>query len=191
MIEAAKAQPSPCIVGARVLNPDLTEQRGGRRGEVTPVTTVVSLSRLSRHIKGLRRFEIHLEDEEVPLAPLPVPTISGACFTISRRDFALLKGFDSSFFLHVEDVDLCWRAREMGVTVLFHPNAEVIHEGHTSRVEPVFVEWNKAWGLIYYFGKRAQGIWRRMYVLALAPVIVGVSLARAVFRPRLKDDEEK
>jgi GT2 family glycosyltransferase len=191
MIEAAKAQPSPCIVGARVLNPDLTEQRGGRRGEVTPVTTVVSLSRLSRHIKGLRRFEIHLEDEEVPLAPLPVPTISGACFTISRRDFALLKGFDSSFFLHVEDVDLCWRAREMGGTVLFHPNAEVIHEGHTSRVEPVFVEWNKAWGLIYYFGKRAQGIWRRMYVLALAPVIVGVSLARAVFRPRLKDDEEK
>ena len=191
MIEAAREQPSPCIVGARVLNPDLTEQRGARRGEVTPVTTVLSLSRLSRRVKSLRKFEIHLEDDEVPLAPLPVPTISGACFAVSRRDFALLKGFDSSFFLHVEDVDLCWRAREMGGTVLFHPHAEVVHEGHTSRVEPVFVEWNKAWGLIHYFGKRAQGLWRRLYVLALVPAILGVSLARAALRPRLRDDEEK
>ncbi len=191
LIDAARGQPSPCIVGARVLNPDLTEQRGARRGEVTPVTTVLSLSRLSRKVKSLRKFEIHLEDDDVPLAPLPVPTISGACFAVSRRDFALLKGFDSSFFLHVEDVDLCWRAREMGGTVLFHPHAEVIHEGHTSRVEPIFVEWNKAWGLIYYFGKRARGVWRQLYVLALAPVIIGVSLARAAFRPRLRDDEEK
>jgi len=146
---------------------------------------------LSRRVKSLRKFEIHLEDEVVPLAPLPVPTISGACFAVSRRDFALLKGFDSSFFLHVEDVDLCWRAREMGGTVLFHPHAEVIHEGHTSRVEPIFVEWNKAWGLIYYFGKRAQGLWRRLYVVALVPVILGVSLGRAAFRPRLVDDEER
>ncbi|MGZ3304814.1 MAG: glycosyltransferase family 2 protein [Asticcacaulis sp.] len=190
LIEAARGQPSPCIVGARLLNPDLSEQRGARRGEVTPVTTLVSLTQLSRRISSLRKFEIHMEDEDLPLAPVPVPTISGACFAVSRRDFAVLKGFDSRFFLHVEDVDLCWRAREMGGSVLFHPHAEVIHEGHTSRVEPVFVEWNKGWGLIYYFRKRATNLWRKLYVLALAPVILGVSVGRAALRTRMRDDED-
>lgn len=192
LIEAARNQPSPCIVGARLLNPDMSEQRGARRGEVTPVTTLVSLLHLAKWIPALQKYEIHYEDQPLPAAPAPVPTISGACFAVSKRDFARLKGFDSNFFLHVEDVDLCWRAREMGGTVLFHPQAEVVHEGHTSRVEPIFVERNKGNGLTYYFKKRAKGkgIWRMAYVWLLSPVIVTVSVARAMTRKRLKDDED-
>jgi GT2 family glycosyltransferase len=187
LIEAAEGQTGPCIVGARLLNLDLTEQRGARRGEVTPVTTLVSLLQLQRFWPALAKYEIHLEDQDLPEAPIEVPTISGACFAVTRSDFARLKGFDTGFFLHVEDVDLCWRAREMGGTVLFHPAAEVIHEGQTSRAEPVFVEWNKGRGLNYYFQKRATGFWRKLYVMALSPFILGVSVLRAVQRPRLKD----
>lgn len=192
LIEAARTGASPCVVGARVLNPDLSEQRGARRGEITPVTTLLSLTRLSQIAPFLRRFEIHREADDLPLAPFPVPTISGACFCVSKRDFARLKGFDASFFLHVEDVDLCWRAREMDGSVLFHPHAEVIHEGHTSRAEPVFVEWNKGKGLIHYFHKRARGkgLWRKLYVWLLGPLILGVSLLRAASRPRLREDED-
>ncbi len=189
LIEAASEEPHPCIVGARLLNPDMTEQRGARRGEVTPVTTLMALTRLSRFVPKWKKYEIHHEQNALPDAPEAVPTVSGACFAVSRADFTQLKGFDSRFFLHVEDVDLCWRARKMGGTVLFHPQAEVIHEGHTSRVEPIFVEWNKGLGLIYYFNKRADTLWRKAYVWALAPVILGVSLARAVVRARLKDPE--
>ena len=190
LIAGAKDQPSPCIVGSRLLNPDLTEQRGARRGEVTPITTLVSLLHLGRWFPRLQKYEIHLEDDDLPENPVAVPTISGACFAVSRQDFARLKGFDTRFFLHVEDVDLCWRARKMGGVVLFHPKAEVIHEGHTSRVEPVFVEWNKGMGLVYYFRKRATGAWRKLYVLALSPLILGISVARAALRTRLRDDED-
>jgi len=191
LVEATRRGASPCIVGARVLNPDLSEQRGARRGEVTPVTTLLSLTRLSQRVRWLRRFEIHREDDRLPDSPYAVPTISGACFAMSKRDFALLKGFDTDFFLHVEDVDLCWRARELGGAVLFHPGAEVVHDGHTSRVEPIFVEWNKGKGLVHYFHKRAKGkgLWRRAYVALLGPVILGVSVLRAVLRPRLRQDE--
>ncbi len=189
LIAAASVEPHPCIVGARLLNPDLTEQRGARRGEVTPVTTLMALTRLSRFVPKWQKYEIHHEKNVLPDRPESVPTVSGACFAVSRADFAQLKGFDSRFFLHVEDVDLCWRARKMGGTVLFHPQAEVIHEGHTSRVEPIFVEWNKGLGLIYYFNKRADTLWRKAYVWALAPIILGVSLARALLRARLKESE--
>jgi len=182
LAEATKGQPSPCVVGARILNVDGTEQRGGRRQEVTPVTTLISFARLAEFIPSLRRFEIHLEHQPLPSEPVQVPTISGACFGISRGDFRRLKGFDGDFFLHVEDVDLCWRAREMGGVVLFHPTAEVVHLGHTSLVEPFFVEWFKGHGLARYFVKRARDWPRRLAAIALGPVIVLASVARPALR---------
>jgi N-acetylglucosaminyl-diphospho-decaprenol L-rhamnosyltransferase len=189
LIAATQGQPQPCIVGARVLNTDGSEQRGARRGEVTPVTTLVSLLRLERFVQGLEGFELHHHDKPLPDAPMAVPTISGACFAISKADFDKLGGFDPEFFLHVEDVDLCWRARKMGGTVLFHPHAEVVHEGHTSYVAPTFVEWNKGKGLVYFFNKRADTLWRKLYVWALGPLILLVSVLRSVLRPRLKRED--
>ncbi|ESQ79918.1 hypothetical protein AEYBE204_08710 [Asticcacaulis sp. YBE204] len=190
MVETALNHPRPCLVGARVLNTDLTEQRGARRGEVTPVTTLVSLLKLSRFLPFLKAYEIHQEGQDLPENPIPVPAISGACFTMARADFLHMGGFDTRFFLHVEDIDLCWRIRKQGGTVLFHPKAEVVHEGHTSRVEPIFVEMNKGLGLVYYFRKRADTVWRKTYVWALAPLIIGVSVLRASLRKRLKDDDD-
>lgn len=182
LADAAHNQPSPCIVGARVLNEDRTEQRGARRYEVTPVTTLVSFTRLTGRIPGLRRFEIHLEDQPVPDSPIAVPVISGACFGVSRADFRRLKGFDGGFFLHVEDIDLCWRTRELGGEVLFHPKAEVVHLGHTSLVEPFFVEWFKGLGLARYFVKRADTLPRRLIAYALGPIIVVASVGRPLLR---------
>jgi hypothetical protein len=189
LIDSLGEQPSPAIVGARLLNPDGSEQRGARRGEVTPMTTLISLTQMWRIFPALKKFEIHREHEPLPKTPMAVPTISGACFAVSRTDFNRLRGFDTNFFLHVEDVDLCWRAREMGGEVLFHPTASVVHEGHTSRVEPIFVEWNKGKGLTYFFRKRANRPWRKFYTALLAPVIISVSVLRAMMRPRMRNED--
>jgi N-acetylglucosaminyl-diphospho-decaprenol L-rhamnosyltransferase len=182
LADTAIGQPSPCIVGARILNEDGTEQRGARRYEVTPVTTLLSLTRLAEAVPAFRKYEIHLENEPLPDAPVAVPTISGACFGVSRADFRRLKGFDGDFFLHVEDVDLCWRARQMGGVVLFHPTAEVEHLGHTSRVEPFFVEWFKGHGLARYFVKRANNWPRSLLAYVVGPIIVLASVARPLVR---------
>lgn len=182
LIAATKAFPSPCVVGARVLNEDGSEQRGGRRGEVTPVTTLLSFSHLSLSLPFLRRYEIHLEDQAVPERPVEVPTISGACFYISREDFNRLGGFDERYFLHVEDIDLCWRARQMGGAVVFAPDATVVHLGSTSRKHPVVVEYHKGRGLTRYFHKRAKTPAQRAVALALGPLIIMVSVLRPALR---------
>lgn len=181
LIEAARGQPSPCVVGARVLNEDRTEQRGARRSEVTPVTTLLSFTRLAE-LKPFRRFEIHREAEPVPDAPVQVPVISGACFAVTQADFRALKGFDGRYFLHVEDIDLCWRARMAGGSVVFQPKAEVVHLGHTSLVEPLFVEFFKGRGLARYFRKRADNPFRKLLACVLGPLIVLASVSRPVLR---------
>lgn len=182
LLDAARDRPSPCVIGARVFNTDGTEQRGARRGEITPVTTLLSLSKLSALLPPLRRFEIHREGEPPPPYPVDTPTISGACFHMSAEDFQALGGFDEGYFLHVEDIDLCWRARRQGGSVLFQPNAHIVHVGSTSRESPLVIEWHKGKGLVRYFLKRADRKRRKALALALAPLILFTAVARPLLR---------
>lgn len=165
------------LVGGRVLNADRTEQRGARRGEITPLAALLSLSGLTR-AKPLRRYEVHWENEAAPAALCPVPTISGAFFAIRRTGYLSLGGFDEGYFLHVEDIDLCWRVREAGGEVMFHPKAEVVHLGHTSRASPLKVELSKGLGLARYFRKRAHGLGEAVAAWLLWPLVVGAAVAR-------------
>jgi hypothetical protein len=178
LVGELEGRPSPCIVGGRVLNLDRTEQRGARRGDITPVTALMSLSRLAQHVPAWRQYEVHWEGDVAPDDVVAVPTISGACFCMRKEDFDSLGGFDEKYFLHVEDVDLCWRVRQQGGDVLFHPRAEVVHLGHTSLSHPLRVEFHKGVGLARYFRKRAQGGSERALAWLLSPLIVATALAR-------------
>lgn len=178
-----EARPVPCIVGGRVLNADRTEQRGGRRGEITPLSALLSLSGLARKVSAWGRFEVHWEQDALPTGPVPAPTISGACFCMRREDFDCVGGFDEGYFLHVEDVDLCWRVRLAGGEVLFHPGAEVIHIGGTSQTSPLRVEFHKGVGLARYFRKRADQVRRgRLAAWLISPLVVAAAVARPLAR---------
>ncbi len=180
LVHEIERRPVPCIVGGRVLNADRTEQRGARRGDITPMSALVSLCRLAGRVPALRNYEVHWETEAPPEQPAVVPTISGACFCMRREDFDAVDGFDEGYFLHVEDVDLCWRVRQQGGAVVFHPKAEVIHLGRTSQTSPLRVEYHKGVGLARYFRKRAVKLSERMVAWALSPVIVCTAVVRPV-----------
>lgn len=70
--------------------------------------------------------------EPVPVAPAPVDWVSG-CFMLVRRSvFNALNGFDPGYFMQLEDVDLCWRARRAGHEVIVDPALTFSHRGHLS-----------------------------------------------------------
>lgn len=54
---------------------------------------------------------------------------SGACFFIRRDVFKILHGFDDSFFAHMEEIDLCWRAFNLGYTSKYVSASVVYHVG--------------------------------------------------------------
>jgi GT2 family glycosyltransferase len=188
LAEGVRQGPRPCLVGARVLNPDGTEQRGARRGEVTPVTTLTSLLKLSNRFSVLKRFDIHHETEPAPCGRIQAPTISGAGFAMTRQDFESLGGFDEDYFLHVEDIDLCWRVRKAGGAVWFDPDANVVHLGSTSQTDPLKIEIWKGVGLVRFFAKRADNPRRVLAAHLLAPAILAAALVRGLIlkQKRLK-----
>jgi GT2 family glycosyltransferase len=57
---------------------------------------------------------------------------SGACLLVRRDSLERLGGFDEGFFLYCEDMDLCRRLRELGLEILFLPEAVAVHEGGAS-----------------------------------------------------------
>ncbi|KRB50654.1 glycosyl transferase [Phenylobacterium sp. Root700] len=178
LVRAIESRPVPCLVGGRVLNADRTEQRGARRGDITPVSALLSLSRLAKHVPAWRQYEVHWETDAPPEGVAAVPTISGACFCMRREDFDAVQGFDEGYFLHVEDVDLCWRVRQTGGVVLFQPKAEVIHLGHTSHASPLKVEFHKGVGLARYFRKRAETVRETLLAWLISPLIVCTAVVR-------------
>jgi GT2 family glycosyltransferase len=54
---------------------------------------------------------------------------SGACFFIRKNIFNQLKGFDDDFFAHQEEIDLCWRAFNLGYSAKYSPKSVVFHVG--------------------------------------------------------------
>ena len=54
---------------------------------------------------------------------------SGACFFIRKDVFRILKGFDASFFAHQEEIDLCWRAFNLGFKAKYTSYSTVYHVG--------------------------------------------------------------
>ena len=54
---------------------------------------------------------------------------SGACIFIRSKIFRRLNGFDEAYFAHMEEIDLCWRAQNLGYSVKYIPESTVYHFG--------------------------------------------------------------
>jgi GT2 family glycosyltransferase len=54
---------------------------------------------------------------------------SGAAMLVRARLFHDFGGFDSDFFAHFEEVDLCWRWQNAGFKIGFEPKSLVFHVG--------------------------------------------------------------
>jgi GT2 family glycosyltransferase len=54
---------------------------------------------------------------------------SGACFFIRKEVYDKLKGFDADFFAHQEEIDLCWRAFNLGYKAKYTSKSVVYHVG--------------------------------------------------------------
>ena len=48
---------------------------------------------------------------------------------VRARDFFNINGFDSDFFAHMEEIDLCWRWKNSGKSILYCSESTVYHVG--------------------------------------------------------------
>ena len=62
-----------------------------------------------------------------------VSAVTGACLAIRRSVFEEMNGFDLSFPVNYNDVDLCLRSRSAGYEVIFEPSSTLRHDECATR----------------------------------------------------------
>lgn len=162
LLEAMRFDERVGMVGGLLVNPDGTEQAGGRRAIPTPWRSFVRAFGLARFADRWPRlfFDFHLHKQPLPNHNIEVEAISGACMMVRREAIQDVGEWDERYFLHCEDLDWCMRFRQKGWKILFVPSARVTHAlGVSSRSRPIFVEWHKHKGMIRFYRK----FFRRQY----------------------------
>lgn len=106
-----------------------------------------------------------------------VPWVKGAALAIRRSAFAGVGGFDESYFMYFEELDLAQRLQAANWKIDFTPSATVVHEGGASTLQQhaaMTVELFAS--LLRFYGRHySKG---RFFVLRL--LIATVMLARLV-----------
>ncbi|TDO20626.1 glycosyltransferase family 2 protein [Pedobacter duraquae] len=54
---------------------------------------------------------------------------SGAALFIKRKCWFEVSGLDADFFAHMEEIDICWRLKNLGYKIMYCHEAEVYHVG--------------------------------------------------------------
>ncbi|MBN8827667.1 MAG: glycosyltransferase family 2 protein [Sphingobacteriia bacterium] len=122
----------------RIFNKDGTEQRGSRRNILNPYNVF---------------YGFNLNKSPIPTDPFYVEATSGAFMLFKKEDYNMLGGFDENYYLHVEDMDLCMKIKQIGGKIKYFPKVTIMHALSTSDAPKKFIEQHKLNGLIYYYNK--------------------------------------
>jgi N-acetylglucosaminyl-diphospho-decaprenol L-rhamnosyltransferase len=119
LYETARCHPEAGAVGGRARRADGSRDPGCRQ-------TVPSLRRLAfAAVGGATLLNGALAEDATQ--PAEVETLSGAFMMVRSDAWRELGGFDTTFFMYAEELDLCYRLRRAGYPVVMTPSAEIVH----------------------------------------------------------------
>lgn len=119
------------IAGAKLIRNN--EVHGSFVRKPNLLTGIFDYTNLRKIIPGdyFHKKHYYLE-QKFPKKTKEVDAISGAFMLIKRDVFKRIGYFDENFFMYLEDIDFCTRAKQAGFKIIFCPNAVVYHHGGAS-----------------------------------------------------------
>lgn len=167
MVKFLSENPKVGILGGRLLNPDGSRQPSSGK--------FYTLGNLIIMLLGLEKFGLLRES---PRNVKRVDWVSGACLMIKKDLFKKLSGFDENFFMYIEDMELCFRAKKKDFETYFYPDVKVLHKelGSGNREFAVSQIYK---GLLYFY-KRHKSFWQfsivRLVLVAKALTAIFIGL---------------
>jgi len=131
------------FLGSKLLNRDLTPQSSACRFFTLPVVFATLL--LKGDYWGLTRSS--------PEKFTQVDWISGACIMTTKKYYQRLGGFDKNIFMYMEEVDLLYRAKKLGLNTFFYPDSQIIHLGSASSNGKTFPILQVYKGFLFFYKK--------------------------------------
>jgi GT2 family glycosyltransferase len=125
------------VLAARLVYPDGSDQRNFRRFPTLPVAVLRGLGADSwRWRPGFYRRRM-LEGVDLS-RPVEVDWVFGSFMLMRREIYEAFGGFDETYFMYYEDVDLCLRLRRKGLATVMHPGLIFVHHHHRTSAAEIF-----------------------------------------------------
>lgn len=105
------------ILGGKLKNPDGSDQPS--------VGEFYDLPKLFLMLLGFQRFGFLVSS---PSKPQEVDWVSGASLMIRKKVFERVGGFEEKLFMYMEDVELCYKAKNKGFATYFFPEILIFHK---------------------------------------------------------------
>ena len=180
LVAAGERHPGAGSLGPKILNTDGTVYPSARAvPSLRQGAGHALFARVWPHNPWTRQY--HRRQEQVLLTEHPVGWLSGACLLLRRSAQDEVGGFDPSYFLFFEDVDLGERLGRSGWENVYVPGAVVVHDqGASWREKPTRM-------ILAHHRSAELYLHRRYAAWYLAPLRAAISLglrARAALETR-------
>jgi GT2 family glycosyltransferase len=180
--------PRAAVIGPRLLNPSGSNQ-ASERSFPTPLDLALDWSHAYDLVGCTPLRDLFARTRPQDRAH-QVAWIVGAALGIRRAAFETVSGFDRSFFMYFEEVDLCYRLRRAGWDIHFAPVASVMHVGGASTRQQrtdMIVQFFDSLGRFY---DRHCTAGQRRWLTIMVPTLALARLARDVTRWGLAHDPD-
>lgn len=145
-----KNNPNIGILGCKVVLPDGTLDKACRRSFPTFEVSFYRMSGLSKifpNSKRFNRYNLSYLDEN---GTYPVDCVVGAFMLIRSNLLKECNGLDESFFMYGEDIDICYRIKQMGYEVYYYGEYEIIHyKGASGKNKKLLYEFHNSMEIFY------------------------------------------
>lgn len=123
IIKIFKNEPNTAIIQPKILdykNKDTFEYAGAAGGFIDKYGYPYCRGRIFDSLeKDTKQYD---DSKEIFWA-------SGACLFIKSKVYKDLNGLDEIFFAHMEEIDMCWRAKNLGYSIKYIGQSTVYHVG--------------------------------------------------------------
>ena len=126
LVSALGCRPDAGMVGARLLNTDLSLQTTC----VTALPSILNQALDSQHLRSyFPKWSIWGKQALLDgfSAPVVVEAISGACMLAKREILEQIGCFTTAYFMYAEDMDLCMKVAMAGARIYYVPDAVIVH----------------------------------------------------------------
>lgn len=138
MIAYMDENPELGASGCKVILPDGSLDKACRRGFPTPSASFYYAFGLSKLFPDVPRFNQYQLGYLDPNETYPVDCLVGAFMLVRSETIRQIGGLDETFFMYGEDIDWCYRIKEAGWGIHYHPATYIVHyKGASSRRKPL------------------------------------------------------
>jgi GT2 family glycosyltransferase len=152
-------------IGERTLLGNGTLDHACKRGFPTPASSFYYFMRLDIRHPENRKFGAYRQTFLDECSVGEVDAVAGSFLMMPSKIFQEIGGFDESFFMYGEDLDLCFRIKEKCYQVIYYGKASITHLKGQSGLH------TKSKTVIYHFYNAMRIFYRKHYQKKYGPVV--------------------